>query len=163
MARNQKSFGQSYLLPVNEFRTLCISYNFNKYYQYSFKKVHSVNMQRYLTPVYFSQDVATFVFIRVSAWDIFCCWAESYFVAHFVCKMLLDRNISCSPRFISSGEIYSRTIDILPTFPLWGTCVEHSVQQKNEVERRLLHHVNFLLGRLLVSGKTVGTMFWVKY
>ena len=65
---------------------------------------------------HFSRDVATFVFIRVSAWDIFCCWAESYFVANFVCKMLLDRNISCSPRFISSGEIYSRTIDILPTF-----------------------------------------------
>ena len=63
---------------------------------------------------YISQDVATFVFIRISALDTFCFWAESYFVAHFVCKMLLDRNISCSPRFISSGELYSRTIDILP-------------------------------------------------
>ena len=65
---------------------------------------------------YFSQDVATFVFIRLPAWDTFCFWAESYIVAHFVCKMLLDRNISCSPRFISSGEIYSRTVDILSTF-----------------------------------------------
>ena len=72
---------------------------------------------------YISQDVATFVFIRISALDTFCFWAESYFVAHFVCKMLLDRNISCSPRFISSGELYSRTIDILPTFftHIWNT------------------------------------------
>ena len=72
-----------------------------------------------------SQDVATFVFIRLPAWDTFCFWAESYIVAHFVCKMLLDRNISCSPRFISSGEIYSRTVDILSTFftHIWNTYI----------------------------------------
>ena len=73
---------------------------------------------------HFSRDVATFVFIRVSAWDIFCCWAESYFVAHYVCKMLLDRNISCSPRFISSGDIAEQLIFCQLFFTqIWNTYI----------------------------------------
>ena len=74
---------------------------------------------------HFSQDFATFVFIQVSAWDIFAVGQNLILSPILFAKCYLTETFLAvqGPRFISSGEIYSRTIDILPIFftHIWNT------------------------------------------